>query len=80
MRNAIAKVADDLMKENSKYVMQITGDNLEGKQELDNFIALDEKYPVIAVTSRLMTTGVDAKLCKLIVLDRTDYRPRNACK
>ncbi len=71
MRNAIAKVADDLMKENSKYVMQITGDNLEGKQELDNFIALDEKYPVIAVTSRLMTTGVDAKLCKLIVLDRT---------
>lgn len=63
--------ADDLMKENSKYVMQITGDNLEGKQELDNFITLDEKYPVIAVTSRLMTTGVDAKLCKLIVLDRT---------
>ena len=71
MRNAIAKLVPDFMKENSKYVMKITGDDMEGKQELDNFIALDEKYPVIAVTSRLMTTGVDAKLCKLIVLDRT---------
>lgn len=71
MRNAIAKIVPELMNEDSRYVMKITGDDQEGKQELDNFIALDEKYPVVAVTSRLMTTGVDAKLCKLIVLDRT---------
>lgn len=71
MRDAIAKFASDFMKENSKYVMKITGDDLEGKHELDSFIARDEKYPVIAVTSRLMTTGVDSKLCKLVVLDRT---------
>jgi type I restriction enzyme R subunit len=71
MRNEIAKQAAEYMKENPKYVMKITGDDNEGKAELDNFIALDEKYPVIAITSRLMTTGVDAKLCKLIVLDRT---------
>lgn len=71
MRNEIAKLVPDFMQENSKYVMKITGDDLEGKQELDNFISLDVKYPVIAVTSRLMTTGVDAKLCKLVVIDRS---------
>jgi type I restriction enzyme R subunit len=49
--------------------MQITGDNEEGKRELDNFINPREKYPVIATTSKLMTTGVDAQTCKLIVLD-----------
>jgi type I restriction enzyme R subunit len=55
--------------ENYKYVMQITGDNDEGKRELDNFINPEEKYPVIATTSELMTTGVDAQTCKVIVLD-----------
>ncbi|MFC4477328.1 EcoAI/FtnUII family type I restriction enzme subunit R [Flavobacterium chungangensis] len=69
MRSALANVNTDLVKENSKYVMQITGDNEEGKRELDNFINPSEKYPVIAVTSKLMTTGVDAQTCKLIVLD-----------
>lgn len=59
----------DLTKENYKYVMQITGDNEEGKRELDNFINPEEKYPVIATTSELMTTGVDAQTCKVIVLD-----------
>ena len=49
--------------------MKITGDNEEGKRELDNFIKKKKKYPVIAVTSKLMTTGVDAQTCKLIVLD-----------
>ena len=49
--------------------MQITGDNDEGKRELDNFINPQETYPVIATTSKLMTTGVDAQTCKLIVLD-----------
>ncbi|MEP7198067.1 MAG: DEAD/DEAH box helicase family protein [Saprospiraceae bacterium] len=59
----------DLVAENYKYVMQITGDNDEGKRELDNFINPEERYPVIATTSELMTTGVDAQTCKLIVLD-----------
>ena len=66
---AIANENSELMAENSKYVMQITGDNDEGKMELDNFINPEEKYPVIATTSKLMTTGIDAQTCKLIVLD-----------
>lgn len=69
MRSAIAINNADLVAENYKYVMQITGDNDEGKKELDNFINPEEKYPVIAVTSKLMTTGVDAQTCKVIVLD-----------
>jgi type I restriction enzyme R subunit len=69
MRTALANANADLVKENSKYVMQITGDNEEGKRELDNFINPSETYPVIATTSKLMTTGVDAQTCKLIVLD-----------
>lgn len=69
MRTAIANANSDLMAQNNKYVMQITGDNDEGKRELDNFINPEEKYPVIATTSKLMTTGVDAQTCKLIVLD-----------
>ena len=69
MRTALINANKDLVKENSKYVMQITGDNDEGKRELDNFIDPSERYPVIATTSELMTTGVDAQTCKLIVLD-----------
>lgn len=69
MRTALAKQNADLVTENYKYVMQITGDNDEGKRELDNFINPEEKYPVIATTSELMTTGVDAQTCKVIVLD-----------
>nr|MBL0700091.1 DEAD/DEAH box helicase family protein [Desulfobacterales bacterium] len=69
MRASIANENSDLMAKNSKFVMQITGDNNEGKMELDNFINAEEKYPVIATTSKLMTTGVDAQTCKLIVLD-----------
>ena len=69
MRTALAKQNADLVVENYKYVMQITGDNDEGKRELDNFINPEEKYPVIATTSELMTTGVDAQTCKVIVLD-----------
>ncbi|MRX41325.1 DEAD/DEAH box helicase [Flavobacterium sp. LC2016-23] len=69
MRNAIAIHNADLVSENYKYVMQITGDNDEGKRELDNFINPEEIYPVIATTSELMTTGVDAQTCKVIVLD-----------
>ncbi|MBR2788537.1 MAG: hypothetical protein IKD94_05180 [Erysipelotrichaceae bacterium] len=61
----------DLVAENPKYIMQITGDNDIGKQQLDNFVDPNSKYPVIAVTSRLMSTGVDAETCKIIVLDRS---------
>lgn len=69
MRTAIANENAELVAANHKYVMQITGDNDEGKMELDNFINPEEKYPVIATTSELMTTGVDAQTCKVIVLD-----------
>ena len=69
MRAALANENADLMAQNPKYIMQITGDNQEGKMELDNFINPQERYPVIATTSKLMTTGVDAQTCKLIVLD-----------
>ncbi|MET3407118.1 type I restriction enzyme R subunit [Priestia aryabhattai] len=69
MRQAIVNENADLVAENHKYVMRITGDNNEGKAELDNFIDPGNEYPVIAITSKLMTTGVDAQTCKLIVLD-----------
>ncbi len=55
---------------NRRYVMRITGDDNEGKAQLSNFIDNDAPYPVIATTSKLLTTGVDAKTCKLIVLDQ----------
>ncbi len=70
MRQALVNGNSDLVKENYKYIMRITGDNEEGKDELDNFIFPESKYPVIATTSDLMTTGVDAQTCKLIVLDK----------
>jgi type I restriction enzyme R subunit len=69
MRTALSKQNADLVKENYKYIMQITGDNDEGKREIENFTNPEEKYPVIATTSELMTTGVDAQTCKVIVLD-----------
>ena len=69
MRTEVANANADLVSANSKYVMQITGDNEEGKRHLDDFISPTETYPVIATTSKLMTTGVDAQTCKLIVLD-----------
>ena len=70
MRAALVNELPDKVAENRKYVMRITGDEEEGKAELDNFISPEERFPVIATTSRLMSTGVDAKTCKLIVLDR----------
>lgn len=71
MRVAITNAAGQLALDNPKYVMRITGDSVEGKAELDNFIDSESKYPVIATTSELLTTGVDAKTCKLIVLDKS---------
>ncbi|MGF7081079.1 EcoAI/FtnUII family type I restriction enzme subunit R [Mucilaginibacter sp. UYCu711] len=75
MRTALAKQNSDLVAANYKYIMQITGDNEEGKRELDNFINPEEPYPVIATTSELMTTGVDAQTCKVIVLDSNIASP-----
>ena len=69
MRSELAKANSDLVAANPKYVMQITGDNPVGKAHLDAFINPSERYPVIATTSKLMTTGVDAQTCQLIVLD-----------
>ena len=70
MRSALVNLNPDEVQKNPKYVMRITGDDQEGKAQLDNFINPEERYPVIATTSKLMTTGVDAQTCKLIVLDQ----------
>ena len=69
MRQALINENADLFHENSRYVVRITGDNPEGKKELDHFIDPEDPYPVIVTTSKLLTTGVDAQTCKLIVLD-----------
>ena len=69
MRQALINENSDLVAQNNKYIMRITGDNAEGKAQLDNFIDEDSLYPTIVTTSKLMTTGVDCKTCKLIVLD-----------
>ena len=70
MRQALVNANPDLAAANAKYVMRITGDNDEGKAQLDNFIDPEATYPVIACTSQLMSTGVDAQTCHLIVLDK----------
>jgi type I restriction enzyme R subunit len=70
MRQALVNENPDQVVINNKYVMRITGDSEEGKLELDNFIFPESRYPVIATTSKLMSTGVDAQTCKLIVLDQ----------
>lgn len=70
MTQALQNANQDICATRPKYVMQITGDNEVGKRELDNFIDPDSADPVIAVTSKLMSTGVDAQTCKLVVLDQ----------
>lgn len=70
MRQAMVNANPDLAAANSKYIMRITGDNDEGKAQLDNFIDPESTYPVVATTSQLMSTGVDAQTCRLIVLDK----------
>ena len=69
MRQALINENSDLYVQDDRYITRITGDNEVGKKQLENFIDEESTYPVIAVTSKLMTTGVDAKMCKLIVLD-----------
>ena len=70
LRQAIANENADLVKQNPKYVMRITGDDTEGVDQLSNSIDPESKYPVIVTTSRLLSTGVYAQTCRLIVLDR----------
>ena len=72
MREALIRVKLNraLVLKDHRYVLQITGDEREGKAQIDNFINPKETYPVIATTSKLMTTGVDAQTCHVIVLDR----------
>lgn len=70
MRRALINLNPEQVEKNDKYVMKITGDDEIGKAQLDNFINPKKTYPVIATTSELMTTGVDAKTCKLVVLDQ----------
>ena len=70
MRCALINENSDLVSQNRKYIMRITGDDEQGKAELDNFILPESPYPVIVTTSKLMTTGIDAQTCKLIVLDK----------
>ena len=69
MRQALVNLNSDLCAINYRYVMRITGDNEDGKRQLDNFIDPDSLYPTIVTTSKLMTTGVNCKTCKNIVLD-----------
>ena len=69
MRRALINENADLFSENYKYIMRITGDSTEGKNELDSFIDPEEPYPVIVTTSKLLNTGVDTQTVKLIVLD-----------
>jgi len=70
MRQALVNENKDLCDVNQRYVMRITGSDTEGQAQLSNFIDPESRYPVIVTTSRLLSTGVDAQTCRLIVLDR----------
>ena len=70
MRQALINENADLVQQNNRYIMRITGDDPIGTAELGNFIDPEAPYPVIVTTSRLLSTGVDAQTCRLIALDR----------
>ena len=69
MRQALVNLNSDMVKENPDYVVRITGSDDYGKKKLDYFISVSAPYPVIATTSKLLSTGTDCKMTKLIVLD-----------
>ncbi|MBQ8616486.1 MAG: DEAD/DEAH box helicase family protein [Clostridia bacterium] len=69
MRQALVNLNSDMVKENPDYVVRITGSDTYGKSKLDYFISVSAPYPVIATTSKLLSTGADCKMTKLIVLD-----------
>ncbi len=70
MRQALINENQDLVAKNHRYVMRITGNDKDGQDQLGNFIDPENRYPVLVTTSRLLSTGVDAQTCRLIVLDR----------
>ena len=70
VRQALINENADLVEKNHRYVMRITGADLEGQKQLSNFIDPESRYPVLVTTSRLLSTGVDVQTCRLIVLDR----------
>ena len=70
VRQTLINENTDLVQENHRYVMRITGGDIEGQEQLDNFIDPESRYPVLVTTSRLLSTGVDIQTCRLIVLDR----------
>ena len=70
MRQALVNENSDIVGENRRYIMRITGGDMEGQAELGNFIDPESRHPVLVTTSRLLSTGVDVQTCKLIVLDR----------
>ena len=70
MRTALQNDNADLCAQDSRYVMKITGDDVDGKRELWSFCHPEERYPTLVTTSKLLTTGIDAKTCKVIVLDQ----------
>ncbi len=79
MRVALSNLNADMVKQNKDYVVRITGSDVYGKSKLDYFISVSAKYPVIATTSKLLSTGADCKMTKLIVLDQminsmTDFK------
>lgn len=71
MRQALVNENADLVADNQRYVMRITGSDKDGQDQIGNFIDPESKYPVLVTTSRLLSTGVDAQTCRLIVLDRS---------
>jgi type I restriction enzyme R subunit len=70
MRQALINENPDLVAQNDRYIMRITGDDAEGCAQIGNFTDPEAKYPVIVTTSRLLSTGVDAQTCRAIVLER----------
>ena len=70
MRIALSNLNSDMVKENPDYVVRITGSDVYGRSKLDYFISVAAKYPVIATTSKLLSTGADCKMTKLIVIDQ----------
>lgn len=70
MRIALVNANSDMCQKNPDYVVRITGSDPYGQSKLDYFISVAEKYPVIATTSKLLSTGVDCKMVKLIILDQ----------
>lgn len=70
LRELLVSMNADLCKKDSRYIMRITGDDLAGKKQLDNFIDPEEPYPTVVTTSQLLSTGVDCKTCGLIVIDK----------